>query len=54
MSLENHIAAFTNVLGSQHPDIVFGFASIDWASDDQRNQFINELITLNDNKKIGE
>jgi hypothetical protein len=54
MSLVNHIAAFTNVLGTQHPDIVFGFASIDWQSDEDRNQFINELVSLNNNQKIGD
>ena len=53
MSLVNHIAAFTNVLGVEHPDIVFAFASADWANDDERNTFIKELIELNDNKKIG-
>jgi hypothetical protein len=54
MSLVNHIAAFTNVLGTEHPDIVFGFASIDWQNDEDRNQFINELVALNNNQKIGE
>jgi hypothetical protein len=54
MSLVNHIAAFTNVLGTRHPDIVFGFASIDWQSDEDRNQFINELVSLNNNQKIGD
>ena len=54
MSLVNHISAFTNILGPQFPDIVFAFASADWQSDDDRNKFINELLELNDNKKIGD
>jgi hypothetical protein len=54
MSLVNNIEAFTNVLGAKNPDIVFGFASIDWKNPDERDQFISELVKLNDNKKIGE
>lgn len=54
MSLVNHISAFTNVLGADNPEIVFAFASVPWKSDQDRNQFINELIQLNDNKKIGD
>lgn len=53
MSLVNHIAAFTNALGADHPEIVFGFASMDWQTDDDRNRFIDELIALNNGKKIG-
>jgi hypothetical protein len=53
MSLVNHISAFTNALGADHPDIVFSFASMNWKTDEDRNQFIDELIALNDNKKIG-
>lgn len=54
MDLVNNIAAFTNIIGSEHPDIVFAFASADWQSEDERNNFITELLALNDNKKIGE
>lgn len=54
MKLVDHISAFTNALGSDHPEIVFGFASMDWKSDQDRNEFINELYSLNDNKRIGE
>lgn len=53
MDLVNHIAAFTNVLGADHPEIVFGFASADWKSEEDRNQFIDELMSLNNNQKIG-
>jgi hypothetical protein len=53
MSLVNNIAAFTNIIGTEHPDIVFAFASADWQNDDERNKFISELLELNDNKKIG-
>lgn len=54
MNLVDNIAAFTNVLGTKNPDIVFGFASVEWKSAEERNQFIGELIKLNGNKKIGE
>jgi hypothetical protein len=53
MSLVNNISAFTNALGADHPDIVFSFASMDWKSEDDRNQFIDELVALNNNQKIG-
>ena len=54
MSSVNHIAAFANVIGVRNPEVVFPFATIDWQSDHDRNQFINELVQLNDNQKIGE
>lgn len=53
MGLVNHISAFTNALGADHPDIVFGFASMDWKNDQDRNDFIEELLSMNDNKKVG-
>lgn len=54
MDLANHIAAFTNMFGSNNPDIVFPFAMIDWQSNDDRNQFLNELLDMNEGKRIGE
>ena len=54
MNLVDNIAAFTNVLGTRNPDVVFGFATIPWESVDSRNKFIGELLQLNDNKKIGD
>jgi hypothetical protein len=54
MNLANNIAAFTNMFGAQNADIVFPFASIDWENDDDRNQFLNELLVMNDGKLIGE
>lgn len=54
MNLVNNIEAFTNVLGAKNPDIVFGFASVNWKSNDERDKFIGELIKLNGNQKIGE
>lgn len=54
MNLVDNISAFTNVIGPKFPDVVFGFASIDWKSEEDRNQFISELVSLNDNQKIGE
>lgn len=54
MGLIKNISAFTNVIGTEHPDIVFAFASADWQDDSERDTFINELLELNDNKKIGD
>lgn len=54
MNLANHIAAFTNMFGAENADIVFPFASIEWDSDDDRNGFLSELLTMNDGKIIGE
>lgn len=54
MGLVNHISAFTNIIGSEHPDIAYAFASANWENDGERNQFINELLELNDNQKIGD
>jgi hypothetical protein len=53
MSLVNHISAFTNALGAENPEIVFSFASMDWKTDQDRNDFIEELLSMNDNKKVG-
>ena len=54
MNLVDNITAFTNVLGTKNPDIVFGFANLNWKNEDERNGFIDELVKLNGNKKIGE
>lgn len=53
MNLVKHIAAFTNMFGAENAHIVFPFASIDWQDENERNNFLNELLTLNDNKRIG-
>lgn len=53
MNLVKHIAAFTNMLGAENAHVVFPFASADWENDDDRNAFLNELLTLNDNQRIG-
>lgn len=53
MSFANHIAAFTNALGSGNPDIVLALAQVDWQSDEDRNDFIDSLVKLNGNKRIG-
>ena len=53
MLLAKHIAAFSNAFGDKEHDIILPFATIDWSTEDDRNQFINELISLNDGKRIG-
>jgi hypothetical protein len=53
MSIANHIAAFTNALGSSNPDIVLALAQMDWQSEKDRNQFIDALVKLNGNQRIG-
>lgn len=54
MNLEDNIVAFSNAISPKFPDVVFGFASIEWQDKESRNKFIGELIKLNGNKKIGE
>jgi hypothetical protein len=53
MALSHDIAAFTNLLGVQNAHIVFPFAVNDWQTKEDRDAFINELLILNDNQKIG-
>lgn len=53
MALDKHIAAFTNVMGTKHPEIVFAFATIPWENAADRNQFINELVDLNGGHLLG-
>jgi len=53
VNLVKHIAAFTNMLGAENAHVVFPFASIDWSTEEERNGFLNELLVLNNNKKIG-
>lgn len=53
MLLAKHIAAFTNVFGEHNAEVILPFASIDWQSEDDRNQFLNELVDLNDGQRIG-
>ena len=54
MNLESNIAAFTNMFGENNAHIVFPFAIVDWQSKEDRNNFLNELLSLNDNQRIGE
>ena len=53
MNLANNIAAFTNMFGAQNADIVFPFSLVEWDNDDDRNQFLNELLTINKGQRIG-
>jgi len=53
MALSRNIAAFSNLLGVENAHVVFPFALTDWQNDDDRDAFINELLILNDNQKIG-
>ena len=53
MALQNDIVAFSNLFGVENAHIVFPFAINEWQNDEDRNAFINELLILNDNQKIG-
>jgi len=53
MNLASNIAAFTNMFGAQNANVVFPFAMIDWDSEDDRNNFLSELLVLNNGEKIG-
>jgi hypothetical protein len=54
MDLARNIAAFTNMFGAQNADVLFPFALINWETEDERNQFLNELADINGGKLIGE
>lgn len=53
MAIEKHVTAFANAMGLGNPEIVFAFATLPWENKDDRNQFINELIQLNDGHLLG-
>jgi len=44
--LMNDIAAFTNVLGTKDPDLVWTLATIPWESDADRDNFIGQIGLL--------
>lgn len=54
MELARNIAAFTNMFGAQNAEVLFPFALVNWETEDDRNQFLNELADLNGGKLIGE
>lgn len=41
--LMEDIAAFTNVLGVDHPDLVWTLATVPWESESDRNAFISQV-----------
>jgi hypothetical protein len=47
MQIARDVAAFVNVFGVKDPDLVVTLATIPWASEDDRNGFINELVEMN-------
>lgn len=53
MALSHDIAAFSNLLGVENAHVIFPFALTDWQTTEDRDAFINELLILNDNQKIG-
>lgn len=54
MNLARNIAAFTNMFGARNAEVLFPFALVNWESEDDRNQFLNELMYLNGGQRIGE
>lgn len=52
MFLARNIAAFSNLFGNDDPDLVMSFALIPWKSEDERNGFINELVSMNNGNLI--
>jgi hypothetical protein len=54
MNLAKNIAAFTNMFGAQNADVVFPFATVEWENDEDRNEFLNELLIINKGQRIGE
>ncbi len=53
MKLANNIAAFVNFFGMEDPDLVMAFATVPWESDNERNAFLNELVSINNGNLIG-
>lgn len=54
MNLAKNIAAFTNMFGAQNADIVFPFSLVEWDNNDDRDEFLNELLIINKGQRIGE
>ena len=47
MFLAKNVAAFVNLFGPEDPDLIVSLAAIPWESEDERNGFINELVSMN-------
>jgi len=47
MQIARDVAAFVNVFGVKDPDFIVTMATVPWASEDERNGFINEIVEMN-------
>jgi hypothetical protein len=47
MLLVNNITSFLNVFGVEEPDLVMTLATMPWKSEDDRDGFINEIVSMN-------
>lgn len=47
MLLVNNITSFLNVFGIEEPDLVMTLATMPWKSEDDRDGFINEIVSMN-------
>jgi hypothetical protein len=54
MSIDKHIAAFSNLFGYEVPEVTFAFAMVPWESTEERNKFIAEMVEANNGQRIGE
>jgi hypothetical protein len=47
MLLVNNVTSFLNVFGVEEPDLVMTLATMPWKSEDDRDGFINEIVSMN-------
>lgn len=52
MLLERNITAFVNAFGIEDPDLIVTLATMPWKSEDERNGFINEIVSINNGELI--
>jgi hypothetical protein len=54
MILARNIAAFTNMFGVKNADVVMPFSVINWETEEDRDNFLTELLVMNNGYKIGD
>lgn len=47
MLLMRNVTAFVNAFGVEDADLVVTLATIPWKSEDERDGFINEIVSIN-------
>ena len=52
MLLARNVTAFVNAFGIEDPDFVLTLATLPWQSEDERNAFINEIVSINNGELV--